>query len=94
MNIYKVSQNINDGYDTYDSFVVASNTADEAKYTNPSDDVFWNDGRWVRKNPYNGDIEDHDTFTWCHPDHVKVEIIGVTDLYNEKIVILTSFNAG
>lgn len=49
MNIYKVSQSINDGYDTYDSFVVASNTADEAKYTNPSDDVFWNDGGGCEK---------------------------------------------
>ncbi len=36
MNLYLLSQNVNDGYDTYDSCVVAAESADEARTITPS----------------------------------------------------------
>lgn len=40
MNIYKCSQTINKGYDTFDSFICYANNENEAKVMQPSD---WND---------------------------------------------------
>ncbi len=36
MNLYLLSQNVNDGYDTYDSCVVAAESSDEARTITPS----------------------------------------------------------
>ena len=37
MNIYVISQDENDGYDTFDSAVVAAKNEDEARHIQPSD---------------------------------------------------------
>ncbi len=42
MKIWKISQTQNDGYDTYDSAIVAAETEDEAREINP-------EGAWGRK---------------------------------------------
>lgn len=76
--IFLVSQNVNDGYDTYDSFVIACDDEDQAKNTPPYGEQFDSDC----------------CSTWTHPDNVEVKLIGVTDLYNENTVICASFNAG
>lgn len=39
MNLYLISQNENDGYDTYDSLIVAANNEEEASTIHP-------DGSW------------------------------------------------
>jgi hypothetical protein len=85
MNIYKVSQNINNDYDTFDSMVVVTNDEDEARRIHPKrswglpNDEGWEDYLWV---PF-ADI-----------DKLKVEYIGEADASQEIGVILASFNAG
>jgi len=41
MNLYLISQEANDGYDTYDSAIVCASSFDEAREINPS-------GHWGR----------------------------------------------
>lgn len=41
MNIYLLSQSINNGWDTYDSFVVCEETEEAAKHISPSEFDFW-----------------------------------------------------
>lgn len=79
MNLYLISQEYNDDYDTYDSAVVAANTEEEARLIHPSRGLDW-DGKNIA---YAG---------WCDSKYVEVDFIGNTD--REKGVILTSFNAG
>lgn len=81
--IYLVKQNVNDNYDTYDSFVIVCDNANQARNINP-DGVLYHDS-----------IEDwRFKSSWCMPNEVKIQLIGVTDLYNENTIIIKSFNAG
>ena len=83
--IFLVKQGVNNDYDTYDSFVIACNDAEEARKTNPCGVVF------------DSNVEyDYDfiSSTWVHPDNVEVKLVGVTDLYAENTIICSSFNAG
>ena len=79
LNIYLCSQDENDGYDTYDSFVGAFENEEEARNTNP-------DGEDMRLDTWCG---------WCkRPSDVTVKLIGVAANGVEKGVITASFNAG
>jgi hypothetical protein len=83
MNIYLITQNVNNNYDTYDSAVVAAATEQEAKEVNPG----WNGPRWWE------DENRCSYSSWAsHPDQVEAELIGTTD--HAPGVILSSFNAG
>jgi len=82
MNLYLISQNINNDYDTYDSAVVVAESMEEARNTHPNED----------HEPNNEFYDYHD---WVEPSEaykIKVELIGTTD--KEKGVILASFRAG
>jgi len=79
MNIYRISQNVNNDYDTYDSAIVCANTEDEARWIHPSGD------KWDGKRGHYG--------SWCDVEDVCVELIG-TSCDNSHGVILASFNAG
>ena len=46
MNIYKVEQDVNNGYDTYDSFVVVAENEEIAKHTSPSGFYVWKNEVW------------------------------------------------
>lgn len=79
-NIYKVSQDINNGYDTYDSMIVIAKDVDEARKIHP--DNYW-------------DVEDWMDIYWVpykDINKLEVELIGVTS--KEVGVVLASFNAG
>ena len=78
MNLYRISQNKNCGYDTYDSAVVAALSEEEARSIHPEGNEFW-EGK---------------NYTWCDPSHVKVELIGTTDKFEAGTVVIASFNAG
>ena len=83
MKLFLVSQNQNQGYDTYDSFVVICNSEDEAKNTHPSNQPM-TDEKW--KNKYG---------VWCeHINYVKVQYLGEADSSLQKGVVCSSFNAG
>lgn len=85
MNLYKISQDKNDNYDSYDSFIAAAESEEEARRIHPSPNTkgeWWNStaydyGDWVR------DLE-------C----ITVELIGEAKPNTIKGVILSSFNAG
>ena len=84
MKLFKIYQNINKGYDTYDSAVVIANSAEEAQKINPCGG--------------SSDFSMYDSWA-SRPDLVKVmylgEVVGEpdSDIYPGAI-ICASFNAG
>ena len=81
-NIYKVSQSINNTYDTYDSIVCSAKDEAEAKTIMP-----WEDFDGCEEEESRCIVEQ-----WAVPEYMKVELIGTTDLPSG--IILASFNAG
>ena len=86
MNIYLVGQSVNEGYDTYDNFVVVCENENDAAFTRP--DYCDGDEQW------DGKIKTTFLETWCDAKDVIVKLIGTTDLFDKKQVICASFNAG
>lgn len=84
MNLYRISQNQNNDYDTYDSAVVAAPDEETAKNMNPSGAGMMTEEKW--KYPYS---------SWCtSAEYVNVEFIGTATDGIEQSVICASFNAG
>lgn len=79
MNIYLVSQEINDRYDTWDAIVVAAKSEDAAREVKrfDSEDTYF--GGWVKLSQKN---------------LLQVELLGVADERVLAGIILASFNAG
>ena len=80
MNLYLISQDVNNNYDTYDSAVVQAKSEEEARKIYPG-----------RKN---GLLPDYITYDWANPKNVKVQIIGSAAPGIEDVVICASYNAG
>ncbi|MCK9355720.1 MAG: hypothetical protein M0R22_01005 [Dehalococcoidia bacterium] len=80
MKLWKISQEKNRGYETYDSAVVAADTEAEAK----------------RMSPGKGDdITTHSTGSWVvDPAYVQCEYLGEAKTGTHKGVICASYNAG
>lgn len=85
MNLYYISQDIANGYDTYSAAVVAAKDAEDAKTIHPSS---YEEDKWWERGP--------DLYgTWAnHPSEVKAEYIGKAKPGTERGVILASFHAG
>lgn len=83
MNLYHISQDIESGYDTYDSCVVAAASEEDARRIHPSE----HRKDWPEKeDSYLG---------WAHkPEQVTVRLLGVAAPGIERGVICASFNAG
>ncbi|MFT6836289.1 MAG: hypothetical protein ACJA0H_002338 [Francisellaceae bacterium] len=81
MNIYKLSQDINDNYDTFDSAIVIADTEDKAREINPASGKWYAecDGEWVAYNKIS---------------LIKVELIGTAIEGSKEGVVVASFNAG
>lgn len=79
MNLYLISQDVNNSYDTYDSAVVAAESEEAARKIRPGEDELRPDAR---------------DWTWTKPENVTVKLIGVADEGIEAGVICASFNAG
>jgi len=79
MNLYLISQEENQDYDTFDSCVVAAETENEARLIVPgfASPGTWTDGTWA-----------------SGPEHVDVELIGTALPGTAAGVVLASFNAG
>jgi hypothetical protein len=78
MNLYKISQAANNGYDTYDALIVAAESEEVARLIHP-DDGGWGD-RW--------------STWCGNPEEVVVELVGVAAEGIEPGIVLGSFNAG
>ncbi len=102
INLYRISQDVNTGYDTYDSAVVAASSPNKARIIHPND----YDGTTWRTNPEYPDDSDNELawvnnsgfinfWSWVDdPSQVKVELIGVAVQDTKIGVIVASFNAG
>jgi hypothetical protein len=99
MKLYKLSQEINDGYDTYDSCVVCAENEEKARLIHPSEFVTHHDDEnWYGTYTKGGEyiIEDYHP-SWVERDRVneiKVEYIGEAKEGMEEGVVVASFNAG
>lgn len=80
MNIYYLSQNVVNGYDTFDSCVVTANSEEEARNMKPSN--------------YCSIGTKQDYAEWSHPEFVKVQLIGKALDNLPPEVICASYNAG
>jgi hypothetical protein len=84
MNLYLLTQNEARGYDTYDSCVVAAESAEEAQKIHPGYGI---SGEWWTSR--------YRSSTWAtHLENVKVELLGVAVEGTKAGTILASFNAG
>jgi hypothetical protein len=88
MKLYLLSQNVNNGYDTYDSMIVAASTKEEARRIHPmTENGMVEEGIWISSGKFRSN--------WAEtPDQVKVELLGLAVKGTKKGIILTSFNAG
>lgn len=89
MKLFLVSQSVNNGYDTYDSFVAVAENEEQARHTHP-------DGGTLTEFP------DGHPRTWRYdwvenPDDVAVLYLGEYSPNpddNDSPIICASFNAG
>ena len=81
MNLYRITQIVNNDYDTYDSAIVAAESEDDARNMHPNFDFSCPD--YIPEATY-----------WAEPKDVHAEFIGVAAEGIERSVILASFNAG
>jgi len=100
MNIYLISQNVNDGYDTYDSAVVIAPDEDSARRIHPSDYVTHVSNNTWMGTDCNGKEYSMETSydnTWvkyADVDKIKVELVGKASEGTVVGVVLVSLNAG
>ena len=78
MNLYLISQTVNQDYDTYDSAVVCAESELDARLIHP-------DGPGERFEW---------EYMWAPVDKVEVKFLGTADPSVEAGVVLASFNAG
>lgn len=96
MHLYRISQSINNGYDTYDSAVVAAESDDAARKISPDSYRRWSDadGCWMFLYD-DGRDERASHPCWVEDlDLIKVELIGVASGDIKPGVVVASFNAG
>lgn len=97
MNIYKVEQNWNNGYDTYSDFVCVAENEQAARETYPSEFVTHNKGgKWYGTYSKGGEYE-QDAGDWVSFDDIgrlTVTLIGVANADQKKGVVCSSFHAG
>lgn len=91
--LWRLSQDFITGYDTYDSCVVAARTEDEARKIDPGGDR-WDGSSWVYTRTDGSTCSSYDDGSWCTPEHVLVEKVGVAIGFPVGAVICSSFNAG
>jgi hypothetical protein len=86
MYLFLVSQSVNYGYDTYDSFVVVAENEDDARNTSP---------RFEKGDTKPPDWEEEVRWGWVTIADVSVKLLGkAADRFIEKEVICASFHAG
>lgn len=98
MKLWLISQRDNNGYDTYDSAVVAAETEEEARCIHPDNwgsgdaRIVWNGLQWMW-HLSDGRVLNYGCNSWTIPDRVSVEFLA--DGYTGSAgCVLASFNAG
>lgn len=101
MMIWKISQDVNRGYDTYSDAVVIAADPEAARRTHPDGRSRWDDGEetWLSHWTDNaGSVklqpDELAVGEWSHIKDVKVELVGVATGEAKLGVICASFHAG
>lgn len=95
MNLYKISQDVNDDYDTWDSAIVCAENENEARKIHPRNYMYGETNSrlveidrewWTKVDSYDG---------WASRlEDVDVLLIGEAHPSIKKGVVLSSYNAG
>jgi hypothetical protein len=83
MNLYLISQEENNDWDTFDSAVVCAANEEDARTTDPYPAF--------KPTPLMYGV---DKRYWCDPKYVQVKLIGKADQSTEAGVVCASYNAG
>lgn len=110
MKLWLIKRDVNGGYDTYDSAVVAAETEQAARETHPAmvgrgltepgmiDRIWWNGagGRWLQQYPSWPVPREYEISfpSWVNPSDVTVTCVGDALAGVQAGVICASFNAG
>ena len=101
LNLYLISQDVNEDWDTFDFVVVAAKNSADAQRTHPDDDsdILWSskDNMWIGPGPPSDNPKDdyvHINAVWANANQVTVELIGLAIPGTDPGVICASFNVG
>lgn len=108
LNLYLISQDKNDGYDTYSDAVVAAVDETAAKLMHPGGDTWvlipdeFKDetdkvGIWLDEGIRIEDISDWSSWSdgeWTEPDFVDAKLVGFATNEIKEGVICASYHAG
>lgn len=104
MEIYLLEQDLNNGYDTYDSVIVIAENEQEARKIHPFKFITHiKDGKWIAKWNLSPEEDDEDneyeknSGDWVDVSQIhqiKVTHVGTALDNQKKGVLLASFNAG
>jgi hypothetical protein len=96
MNLYLLTQTVNNNYDTFDSAVVAAETEKEALRIHPRNDREYSSlvHDWYREGTGGERYYDGKYSAWAPIDKVEVTHLGTAKPGTKKGVICASFNAG
>lgn len=106
MKLYLIQQDVNLGYDTYDSAVVIATSEEEARRIHPREyytfvNGVWNEWEWTDEemtemiiNPCDPDLFWGAYGEWTTPENVTVTCIGTATQGQVGDVVCSSFNAG
>lgn len=101
--IYRLSQDKNNGYDTYDSAVVCAKNEHDAKRIYPNrSDLYYKPAYYDEKDKkfkrmrYDGTTYSCLDSEWCNDlSEIKCQLIGIADKSQEEgSVVCASYNAG
>ena len=89
MKLFKISQCVNDNYDTYDEAIVCAESEEEARKIHP-------DGGYDYKETGEGEFSEANSNygTWAKKEYVDVKYIGEAMPLMKRGVVCASFNAG
>lgn len=93
MKLWRISQDKNNDWDTYDSAVVAAETEEEARVTYPGEsDYRWSGSTW-QYHTTDGQVINMSGYSWVDPAAVDVQFLA--DGYEGPAgTVCASFNAG
>ena len=86
MKLFKISQTVNNGYDTFDSAVVVAECKEDAQRMHPG-------GGIIPEELLNYVVNDSDFCAWAHSEFVSVEYLGEA-ADGMQGVVCASYNAG
>lgn len=94
MKIFKISQNENNGYETYSDAIVIAENEEDAKHSCVCGYHEYHDGKLWFQYHDGREEEEEECSGWTNYENVDVEYIGEAKEGSEAGVICASFHAG